>query len=283
MNIIYRSLLLLSFMLPAHAEQFQSSLTDTQWQLNASALHCSLSQTIPNYGEAGFYQSNGQALHWQFKTHSQAATKGDITFAVTAALWQNDASETSITQMNAEPGQRLFEVEGLVAQQALEHLKEGRSPFIQYPSQLTKTPIKVLMSTVHLSDYLPEFQQCLANLHPDTFDQVKQLTVYFGLEQSTLSVPAQKALTRLANYVKVDNSIQQIIIASHTDSHGRRRLNEPLSDARAIAVKDFLMQHAEISEQLISIRSYADFKPAVSNKTPLGRAKNRRTEITLIR
>lgn len=269
--------------MPLLAEEFQAPVTDTRWQVVESPLECSLMQTIPGFGEAGFYRKNSGPLQLQFLTHSQPAEQSQVQFQIAPAPWLHSDELIPLTTQSATKGQTRFIVEGNPAQQALSQLQEGRFAYLEYRSQYYHNNISVKLSTIKLNDSLPAFQQCLANLHPDTFDEINQLTVYFGLEQSTLDAAAQKALNRLARYARLDESITQIRIASHTDSHGKRKLNAPLSDARAQAVKNFLVNEHQIPPQLISINSFVDFKPAASNKTPKGRAYNRRAEITLIR
>jgi outer membrane protein OmpA-like peptidoglycan-associated protein len=280
--MLLSTLLTIFLSAPVFAEQFQAPVTDTRWQIIESPLECSLTQPIPGFGEAGFYRRNGGPLMLTFSTFSQPALQTNVQFDIAEAPWQNSEAHIALTSISTQKGQQEFTIDGLYAQQALAHLQDGRFPLIRYRSQTSMTDISVMLSTIHLSDSLPAFQQCLSNLYPDTFNEVQYLTVYFDLEKSDLDAAAQKALTRLANYVKVDDSIQEVHITSHTDNHGRRRLNEPLSDARSAAIKNFLVQH-EVPEQLITTQSFVERKPAVSNKTQMGRAQNRRAEITLIR
>lgn len=265
------------------AEQFQAPVTDTQWQLTTTPLECKLTQLIPGYGEASFYRQNGGQLQLTFSTYSQPATQNNVQFGIAEAPWQNSDEHLSLISVPTESGQNSFLIEGLLAQQALTHFQQGQFPVIHYRSQTSMKDISVMMSTVHLLDSLPDFQQCLTKLHPDTFDQVQFLTVYFDLEKAELSAASKKALDRLAGYIKIDNRISAIQINSHTDNHGRRNLNEPLSQQRAEAVKNYLISQHGISQDLFQLRSYVDKKPTATNKTQMGRAHNRRAEITLIR
>jgi outer membrane protein OmpA-like peptidoglycan-associated protein len=280
--MLIRILLITFFATPVLAEQFQAPVTDTKWQVIESPLECSLMQTIPGYGEAGFYRRNAGPLTLLFKSYSQSADQNNVTFQLAEAPWQNSEQRETLTSLPTESGQQAFSLKGVLAEQALSQMQEGRFPVIEYRSKTYRGDITVMLSTVKFYESLTAFQQCLNNLHPDTFNDINKLTVYFGLEEATLDVAAKKALTRLAKYVQVDDSISQIKIASHTDNHGRRRLNEPLSDARGLVIKNFLIDEFSIPAELISVNSYVDRKPATSNKTPLGRAHNRRAEITLV-
>jgi outer membrane protein OmpA-like peptidoglycan-associated protein len=278
-------LLLLTCLLsqPLLAEQFQAPVTDTRWQVVESPLECSLTQAIPGYGEAGFYRRNGSSLQLTFNTHSQPAEQNHVQFLVAPAPWQNSDETQTLTSLPTKADQTRFQVEGNVALEALAQLQEGRFPLIEYRSQSFSKNIRVMLSTIRLNDSLPAFQQCLQNLHPDSFEEISKLTVYFPLGKATLDAASKKALNRLADYVKLDDSIRQIRISSHTDNYGRKRVNEPLSDARAHAVKTYLLKEHELPAELIRVQSFIDHKPAASNKTVEGRARNRRAEITLLR
>ncbi len=266
-----------------YAEEFQAPVTDTNWQVIESPLECSLMQTIPSFGKAGFFRRNGQSLQLKFITDSQPAKNDNVLFEMSAAPWQNTEEFDALKKLPTTSGQREFMVEGTMAQQALAKMQDGRFPIIRYQSQSYNDEITVKLSTVKFSDSLPAFQQCLSNLYPDSFDEIKKLTVYFESEKANLDKASTNALARVAEYVKVDDSISQIIITSHTDSFGRKRLNVPLSEARAKTIRDLFVSKYEIPTEKIIMRSFVDHDPVASNKSAKGRAYNRRAEIELVR
>lgn len=281
--IITFCLSLLSTTSLVHAQRFQAPITDTHWQVIESPLECSLSQHIVDFGDAQFSQSTGQPLRLNFTTSFYPANQNNAQFEIAEAVWQNSDQRLSLISVPTDTGQTSFEISGQLAKQALTHLQEGRIPALRYQSPNATDGVDVLLSTIHLADSLSAFQQCIAQLHPDVFDDVRKLTIHFGLEQARLNSDAKQALTRLADYVKVDNSIKRIIVTGHTDNHGRRRLNGPLSEMRAASVKQFLVENCQLPEQLITTSAYVERKPIASNKSDDGRALNRRAEITLIR
>jgi outer membrane protein OmpA-like peptidoglycan-associated protein len=69
-------------------------------------------------------------------------------------------------------------------------------------------------------------------------------------------------------------------VEGHTDSVGREDSNQKLSDARANAVKEYLVKGG-IDEFRLSSLGYGESKPIDTNKTRAGRANNRRVEINL--
>ncbi|MDB2705039.1 OmpA family protein [Pseudomonadota bacterium] len=278
---LFISYLILFFSSLALAEQFQAPLTNTQWQVIESPLECVLSQSIAGFGEAKFTQSNGEAFSLVYTTRSHPAVEGFSHFEIAEAPWQNIEQRLSLVVIPTKSNQMQFSIKGKLAKQALTHIEEGRFPTLRYRSY--NEEISALFSTVHLNDSIPAFKQCLENLYPDSFDDIRKLTIYFALESSDLSSQAQASLTKIADYVKIDSNVKRINIDGYTDNHGRRRLNIELSEARALSIKNYLVTEHGIPENLITTAFHREFKPAKTNKTQKGRAYNRRSEIEVFR
>ena len=71
-------------------------------------------------------------------------------------------------------------------------------------------------------------------------------------------------------------------IEGHTDSIGSYELNKRLSDARANAVKTYLVKNGIDSTRLFAI-GYGERKPLATNMYKAGRKQNRRVEINLVK
>tara|TARA_R110002167_G_scaffold13570_1_gene56188 strand:- start:4247 stop:5587 length:1341 start_codon:yes stop_codon:yes gene_type:complete len=71
-------------------------------------------------------------------------------------------------------------------------------------------------------------------------------------------------------------------VEGHTDSQGGAKTNQALSEARALSVKDFLVQQG-IDAFRLSAVGYGEDRPIADNKTSKGRAENRRVEINLVK
>lgn len=86
-----------------------------------------------------------------------------------------------------------------------------------------------------------------------------------------------KAAAILTNHPEIDVEIQ-----GHTDSIGTDKANLKLSQARAEAVRDYLIDiHMVEPVRLIPI-GYGERKPIADNGTEKGRAKNRRVDFVVI-
>jgi chemotaxis protein MotB len=91
-----------------------------------------------------------------------------------------------------------------------------------------------------------------------------------------LSVVAE-VIRGLPNQVRVEGHTDDVPVA--TD---RYPTNWELSSARATAVLRYLLEQGRISPGRIFAAGYAEFRPVASNRTPEGRALNRRADIVLV-
>lgn len=71
----------------------------------------------------------------------------------------------------------------------------------------------------------------------------------------------------------------RILIEGHTDNVGSDESNQVLSEKRAAAVRDFLINTYNIDGNRLESAGYGASKPAASNDTAEGRQQNRRVEL----
>lgn len=277
-------LLFLLFSSPATANTvYQSAVHEAKWQIDESLLACTLRHDITDFGEASFHRQNGEALQLSISTQNHPASQSSAELGIINTPWQNAASTQTLMSLPVAYGQRQFMVEGNAARKALSALQQGQFIQLQYASKSSVQQVSIIVSTVQFLPAMRKFQKCSDNLYPDSFADLQHVNVYFESEKAILDNSASQRMQRLVEYLKVDDSVSRIIIESHTDSFGRRQLNTKLSEQRAQAIKTYLIQQAEVDEDIIETHSYRDNKPAADNKTPDGRAKNRRAELRLIR
>lgn len=124
-----------------------------------------------------------------------------------------------------------------------------------YASDYSKKATKVLAS----GEWQITFETGRAVLRPEAKDIVDQ--IYNLLTQA-------------------ENSKVEII--GHTDNTGSRDGNYSLSQARAEAVKSFLMQKGIPGTRFQKIDGKGQDEPVADNSTPAGKAKNRRVVISLL-
>jgi outer membrane protein OmpA-like peptidoglycan-associated protein len=75
----------------------------------------------------------------------------------------------------------------------------------------------------------------------------------------------------------------QIEIGGHTDSRGSIALNQTLSEARAQAVKDYLVgKFTALAAAQLTVKGYGESRPIAKNTSALNMAKNRRVEFKVL-
>jgi OmpA-OmpF porin, OOP family len=131
-------------------------------------------------------------------------------------------------------------------------------------------------NAVHRVDSL---QNAVANL--DNYRVVNQSTVLFGFNRDNLTKEAKDTLDQLAS--AVPNTKGYIItVEGGTDSTGPADYNYALSQRRADAVIQYLASQHNVPAYKIYLIGLGKDKPADSNKTAGGRAKNRRVDVRLM-
>jgi outer membrane protein OmpA-like peptidoglycan-associated protein len=73
-----------------------------------------------------------------------------------------------------------------------------------------------------------------------------------------------------------DNPTVKVEIQGHTDNVGNDDANQKLSEHRAKAVFDYVIDKGIPSDRL-RYKGYGESQPIADNNTAMGRAKNRRT------
>ncbi len=105
--------------------------------------------------------------------------------------------------------------------------------------------------------------------------------IVFESGKSDILPEAADSLAKAYNTLAQNPDIT-VEIRGYTDNSGSRSLNMKLSQARADAVKDFLVKKG-IDEKRITSKGYGPGNPVASNKTKEGRQQNRRIEFYRIK
>jgi OOP family OmpA-OmpF porin len=103
--------------------------------------------------------------------------------------------------------------------------------------------------------------------------------IFFATGSDVLLKKSHTSLDSVAQILK-DNPALKIDVEGHTDASGLAARNQELSELRTISVKIYLMSKG-IDGNRITRTGYGSTKPIADNKTPAGRAQNRRVELKL--
>jgi outer membrane protein OmpA-like peptidoglycan-associated protein len=106
-------------------------------------------------------------------------------------------------------------------------------------------------------------------------------SILFRSAESTLLPQAQVKLDQIAKALLAIHA-RNLIVEGHTDSKGSDAYNQNLSQRRADAVRDYLVQRGYPSDHIQS-RGRGEGSPIAKNSSAEGRANNRRVEIVIER
>ena len=104
--------------------------------------------------------------------------------------------------------------------------------------------------------------------------------IFFDTDKATLRDASRSELDRLYEIMQDYPNIR-VEISGHTDNVGSAEYNKKLSERRAKAVVDYLLEKG-ISKDRFEYKGLGFDQPIATNETEEGRQKNRRTEFKII-
>jgi len=107
--------------------------------------------------------------------------------------------------------------------------------------------------------------------------------VHFEFDSARLTATDKERLNTIATRLRQEAPSARLSVTGHTDSVGSDVYNQKLSERRAHSVTDYLVQSGVPQASFISVKGAGEAQPVADNKSPEGRAQNRRTEILIQR
>lgn len=140
-------------------------------------------------------------------------------------------------------------------------------------------PVSENLNLIDLPDYI-EVERDIYLTPIVKGESIRLNNIFFNTAEYTLLPPSYPELKRLIKFMN-NNPSYKIEIAGHTDSVGSDSDNQTLSQNRAKAVVDYLIQNG-IDASRLQPKGYGESLPIESNDTAEGRALNRRVEFTIL-
>lgn len=103
--------------------------------------------------------------------------------------------------------------------------------------------------------------------------------VFFDTNKAQLKPGGSREVRKLAKFLQ-ENPQRSVSIEGFTDSRGSDEHNQSLSERRAEAVKNELLD-AGIASERINSRGYGEAYPVADNNTSAGQQMNRRVEVVI--
>lgn len=106
-------------------------------------------------------------------------------------------------------------------------------------------------------------------------------TILFNSGKSSFQKQTYPVLQAMSAILK-EYPTAKFSLEGHTDSDGKDAMNQKLSEDRAAAVKNYLIEQG-IEASRLSSKGFGESMPVDSNKTAKGKANNRRVEVKLVK
>lgn len=106
-------------------------------------------------------------------------------------------------------------------------------------------------------------------------------SVHFEFDKSRLTPLGRRVLDEAAQKMQ-ENPDLLVEIEGHTDSVGTELYNLGLGKRRAEVVKGYLVLRHTVDPKRMTSLSYGESRPIADNRTPEGRALNRRVEFRVL-
>ncbi|VAW97877.1 hypothetical protein MNBD_GAMMA23-2509 [hydrothermal vent metagenome] len=161
-------------------------------------------------------------------------------------------------------------------------LQEGMSVRLTYRDWTDATQdIITTISPINFAKIKRKFEKCISTRPKYNFKALQKTVLYFNKNQRNLSKKLRNQLRNMVKFVKLDEEIKKVMIKSYTDSMGFKRVNRNAAKVQAQAIKRYMKK---LGMQVpITAIGIGEGPYVASNRSSAGRAKNRRSIITLIK
>ncbi|MCG2419025.1 OmpA family protein [Aequorivita sp. F47161] len=130
----------------------------------------------------------------------------------------------------------------------------------------------ILITNLRVAEGLPEPRNKLFKT-----GSYSTTAITFDVDSDKLKPEAYGIIKQIAEAINSEAG-KSILITGHTDSDGSDEHNMDLSNRRALAVKNALVNEFGVDASRLTIVGKGESEPVASNDTAMNKAKNRRTE-----
>jgi outer membrane protein OmpA-like peptidoglycan-associated protein len=247
-----------SVMLPiasaAHAELYMAPLDRAAWQVEKSPVSCKLHQAVPKYGDVIFETPAGKPQFFYVEVARNPMQSGPATWVATAPSWNPDRAAQRIGSVEVGAGRQPILLDEVEAQRLLQALRDGMVPELARPGlDVAPEPVRLGLSPVHFQRAYAQYEECIAQLLPHSFEEMTNTPIAFERDRADLGAAARKKIDLLLRYVRAERKTPRIHIDVLSDDSFRRVENLELSKLRAQSVNDYLVGKG-IDKDAISMR-----------------------------
>lgn len=265
--------------------RYIAPMEESKWAMTStSQLRCEMEHVIPYFGKAIFSRDAGRELRLKLVTDQRFSQGIEVELVSESPNWKSSNNSLKLASLETSGHGIMLDVPGKAAKFAYLELHEGFQPgFFFAENKNLYNSMTVLMSTVRFRDVVPAFEQCVAGLYHNNFDDVKSAKIHFEHDDEfPLMAEEQVAFNDMLAYLKLDKSIKEIVISGHADHSGSTCYNDTLSSRRAWYTYDLLVQMG-VEPDFLRVDFYGELQPVNKGKAESDLAENRRVTVELRR
>lgn len=267
----------------AQEKRYGASPQQSAWEMVANTpLECRLVHPIPNFGDAEFSSraSKKIILDFELKMRRPMGATRNVSLISMPPPWRPGESADRMTTI------KFFQqfdgyVGGQTAWGILSELEKGRYPTFSYQEwQSRDQRIEVSLSSVLFQEKYNVFSDCIANLLPYSFEDISFTILHYDRNSDQLNKSSRKRLSQIADYVRYNQDIDLVLVATYTDSADSKGISQNLSERRAESLREYF-KSLGLPEDRIQVQGYGKRRPIADNNSPIGKDQNRRVVISL--
>ncbi len=264
-------------------KRYGATPQQSTWEMVANTpLECRLVHPIPNFGDAEFSSraSKKVILDFELKMRRPMGATRNVSLISMPPPWRPGESADRMTTI------KFFQqfdgyVGGQTAWGMLSELEKGRYPTFSYQEwQSRDQRIEVTLSSVLFQSKYNVFSDCIANLLPYSFEDISFTILHYDRNSDQLNKSSRKRLEQIAEYIRYNQDIDLVLVATYTDSIDSKGISQNLSERRAESLRDYF-KSLGLAEDRIKVQGYGKRRPIADNSSPIGKDKNRRVVISL--
>lgn len=262
----------------SQAQTYASGFADAKWTARSGPFACSLSHEIPAFGVAYLGQKAGSAGVFEFRGAKKAFPPGAVKLEAVPPLWRNDVIPRTLFTLATSPSLQLNTEQFQAVAAALEG--GANVVFSGVGANEQGSHFRVIVDARNFAANYTIYKRCVANLIPDTFDQLSRTVINYASDAQTLSAAARAQLDKIVRYAKADNKVLGILVDAHSDKRKTAEDAELAAQQQAELVADYLIGKG-VPAASVTARWHGDKFPIADNKNKIGQAKNRRITLRL--
>ncbi|MFY2161313.1 flagellar protein MotY [Vibrio alginolyticus] len=264
-------------------KRYAATPQQSQWEMVVNTpLECQLVHPIPSFGDAVFSSRANKKINLDFelKMRRPMGETRNVSLISMPPPWRPGEHADRITNLKFF---KQFDgyVGGQTAWGILSELEKGRYPTFSYQDWKSRDQrIEVALSSVLFQNKYNAFSDCISNLLKYSFEDIAFTILHYERQGDQLTKASKKRLSQIADYIRHNQDIDLVLVATYTDSTDGKSASQSLSERRAESLRDYF-QSLGLPEDRIQVQGYGKRRPIANNGSPIGKDKNRRVVISL--